>query len=356
MRKGCNFAARKGKQRKTTMNRIYYVTLLVLILSACCQTEQKREEEAICVTTEILQLGNAPAQIPYVGVIEEEQSTMVSFTGMGVLKSMKVSEGQKVQKGQLLATIDDTQARNALAAAQSALDQAIDAQTRMKQLYDKNSLPEMKWVEIESKVQQARSSYEMCKKNLEDCSIYAPCSGVVGRKIMNVGETVLPSESVLTILSINKVKVRVSVPEMEISRIQPQMQSNITLDAIPGEMFQGGIIEKGVVADAVTHTYDIRILLDNADHRLLPGMVAKVFLMQADSNTAVTLPVKAIQQSSNGSLFVWVVKDGKASRQEVKVGQAVGNRIIMEGGVEQGTQVIVEGYQKVGQGTPVFSR
>lgn len=338
------------------MNRIFYVAILMLALSACSQSEQKRGEETLRVTIEKVQADNNLMQIPYVGVVEEEQSTMVSFTGMAVLKSMKVSEGQIVQKGQLLATIDDTQARNALAAAKSSLDQAIDAQSRMKQLHDKNSLPEMKWVEIESKVQQARSSYEMCKKNLDDCSIYAPCSGVIGSKIMNVGETVLPSEPVLTILSINKVKVRVSVPEKEISRIHSQMKSTVTLDALPGEEFEGGNIEKGVSADAITHTYDIRILLDNPGHKLLPGMVAKVSIQEEQNERAIILPVKTVQQSANGSLFVWIVKEGKASRQEVKVGKTISNQIAIESGLQEGMSVIVEGYQKVGEGTPVVMR
>lgn len=279
---------------------------------------------------------------------------MVSFTGMAMLKSVRVSEGQPVRKGQLLATIDDAQSRNALAAAKSALDQALDAQARMKQLHDKNSLPDMKWVEIESKVQQAQASYDMCQKSLEDCSVYAPCSGVVGNKIMGVGETVLPSEPVLTILSIQRVKVKVSVPEREIASITAQTPSTITVEALPGETFTGGTIEKGVSADAITHTYDIRILLDNPGQKLLPGMVAKVMLRDADvAEAPITLPVKAVQQATDKSLFVWVVKDGRAHRQTVCIGKTNGNRIAISSGLAQGETVITEGYQKVGEGTPV---
>jgi len=76
-------------------------------------------------------------------------------------------------------------------------------------------------------------------------------------------------------------------------------------------------------------------------------------LFTLHSSLSITLPVKAVQQSSDKQLFVWVVKDGKAHRQSVTIGQMVGNRVVIESGLSEGDQVIVEGYQKVGEGTPV---
>ena len=171
--------------------------LAALALFSACGKERETQQqmEALRVSVEQVQRSTETRTTPYVGVVEEEQSTMVSFTGMAVLKSVNVAEGQAVRKGQLLATLDDAQARNALAAAKSALDQARDAEQRMRKLYDNQSLPDMKWVEVQSKVEQAQASYDMCLKNLQDCSATAPCSGVVGSKIMGVGETVLPSDT-----------------------------------------------------------------------------------------------------------------------------------------------------------------
>ena len=83
-------------------------------------------------------------------------------------------------------------------------------------------------------------------------------------------------------------------------------------------------------------------------------MVAKVMLKKGDGSEApLTLPVKAVQQSTDKKLFVWVVKDGKARRQTVTVGNTNGNRIAIASGLAKGETVIVEGYQKVGDGTPV---
>jgi RND family efflux transporter MFP subunit len=292
-----------------------------------------------------------------VGVVEEESSTTVSFTGMAMLKTLNVSEGQSVRRGQLLAVIDETQARNTLMTTKAALDQAQDAQARMKMLHETQSLPDIKWVEVESKLQQAQSAYDMAKKNLEDCRIFAPVSGVVGSKIMNVGETVLPSEPVLTILSIDRVKVRVAIPEREISAIESETPTQITVDALQGETFQGGRIEKGVSADALTHTYDIRINVQNPGHRLLPGMVARVTMgKKGFEEKKITLPVQAVQETSDKQLFVWTAKNGKAHRTNVTIGETTGNRVVIESGLSEGDEVIVEGYQKVGEGTPIALR
>ena len=335
------------------MKKIVIGCMGLLLLSGSCKKNEPAQQETLRVSVETVTSRMVNESTPYVGVVEEEQSTAVSFTGMAAIKTLRVSEGQPVKRGQLLAAIDDTQARNALSAAKAALDQAQDAEARMKKLHEAESLPEMKWVEVESKVKQAQASLDMCVKNLEECSSYAPCSGVVGSKIMGVGETVLPSEPVLTILSIDRVKVRVSVPEKEIAAITPKTASRVTVDALPGQVFLGNEIEKGVSADAMTHSYDIRIRLDNPGHQLLPGMVAKVTLQSPEEQPRLSLPVKAVQQGSDGRLFVWVVDNGKAQRRIVTVGNTIGNRIVVDNGLQEGEQVIVEGYQKVSDMAPV---
>ncbi|MDE5787194.1 MAG: efflux RND transporter periplasmic adaptor subunit [Bacteroidaceae bacterium] len=334
------------------MKKVVVFLFGVMILFTGCDTKQERVESTVTVVVERVEASDNYARLPYVGTVEEESSTSVSFTGMGVLNTLAVNEGQPVRKGQLLAVIDETQARSMLATTKAALDQALDAQARMKQLHDNQSLPDIKWAEIESKVQQAQSAYDIAKKNLEDCRIYAPVSGLVGAKIMDVGETVLPTEPVLTILSIDRVKVRVSIPESEIAGITAETPTQVSVDALDGETFQGGKIEKGVSADPLTHTYDIRISMPNPEHKLLPGMVAKV-TMDSSQEKAIVLPVMAVQQATDKSLFVWSVKEKHAHRQPVSIGQVIGNSVVIASGLSEGEFVIVEGYQKVGEGSLV---
>ena len=293
----------------------------------------------------------------YVGMVEECEATAVSFTGMGVVKRVLVNEGQAVGRGQLIAEMDDTQARNLLSGAEATLTQANDALERYKMLHDAGSLPEVQWVEIQSKVAQAKSQYEVARKNLADCRLTALVSGVIGKKLIGAGETALPSQAVVTILDISSVKVKVAIPETEIGGISGNTSSIIKVEAI-GRSFEGGRIEKGVQADALTHTYDIRIHVANKERKLLPGMVASV-LFSSDKREVksekLSMPVTAVQKQADGNLFVWTVgKDSTAHRTTITTGETLGNRIVVASGISEGERIVTEGYQKLSENTKVI--
>lgn len=324
------------------------------------------------------------AEMRLVGEVEAESSTAVSFTGSGTVLRVLVDEGQRVSKGQLIAEMDATQARNALANCEAQMRQANDALARMKQLHDQNSLADMKWVETQSQVAQAQAQLDMAKKAVADCRVYAPVSGVVGKKMMNAGETALPSQPVCTILNINNVKVKVSVPEKEIAQFSATTPTEIRVEAL-GETFAGGKIEKGVQADPVSRTYDLRIRVENPGERLLAGMVCEVKvktlsptlphngegdhaecsslankpdglpimgeMSEGQRGSAVSVPITAVQRSADGNMFVWKAEDGKAHRAKVTLGEASGNRMEVVSGLKKGEKVIVEGYQKLSEGT-----
>lgn len=332
-----------------------FITLL--LICGCGDKTEKKQKAPIRVNTEILGTENVDRLRQYVGTVEENEGTAVSFTGMGVVRQVLVDEGQAVKRGQLIAVMDDTQARNVLSGAEAQMAQANDALSRYKMLHDNGSLPEVQWVEIQSKVAQAQSQLEVAKKNLSDCRLTAPVSGIIGRKQISAGETALPSQAVVTILDINTVKVKVSVPETEMGRIHAHTPSVIKVDATD-RSYQGGRIEKGVQADALTHTYDIRINVVNHDRKLLPGMVANVQLGTGETvkgaSSSLMLPVTAVQERSNGELFVWTIDDkNTAHRTIVTIGHTAGNRVSILSGVKAGERVVTDGYQKLSEGTKV---
>ena len=328
----------------------------VVMVSSCGSKKDDAAKAPVRVKTEIASADGSQSDQSYVGIVEEREGTAVSFTGMGVVKRMLVNEGQSVGRGQLIAEMDDTQARNLLAGAEAQMNQANDALERYKMLHDNGSLPEVQWVEIQSKVAQAKSQLEIAKKNLADCRLVAPVSGIVGSKMIKAGETALPSQAVVTILDISSVKVKVSIPEAEIGGITATTPTRIKVDAVNKEV-SGGYIEKGVQADALTHTYDIRINVQNSDRKLLPGMVASVSFGSEKSEVKsekLMVPVTAVQKKADGSLFVWTIaKDSTAHRTTVSTGHTQGNRMIITIGIENGQRVVTEGYQKLSEGSKV---
>ena len=335
---------------------------MTMLLSALliCSCTGKKEQEAkapIRVKTEVASTATSVNGQTYVGMVEEQEATAVSFTGMGVVKRVLVNEGQAVAKGQLIAEMDDTQARNLLSGAEAQMTQANDALERFKMLHDAGSLPEVQWVEIQSKVAQAKSQLDVAKKNLADCRLVAPVSGIIGKKMIGAGETALPSQAVVSILDISSVKVKVAIPEAEIGGISGNTSSIIKVEAI-GSSFEGGRIEKGVQADALTHTYDIRINVANRERKLLPGMVASVSFGSEKSEVKteqLSMPVTAVHKKADGSLFVWTIeKDSTAHRTTITTGETLGNRIVVTTGISEGERIVTEGYQKLSENTKVI--
>ena len=327
--------------------------LSVILLGSCVEKKEQNVKAPTRVKTQVVSPDMVDNAQTYVGIIEEREATAVSFTGMGVVKRMLVNEGQTITKGQLIAEMDDTQARNLLSGAEAQMTQANDALVRFKMLHDNGSLPEVQWVEIQSKVAQAKSQLEVAKKNLADCKLTAPVGGIIGKKLIGTGETALPSQAVVSILDISSVKVKVAVPEAEIGGINANTPTSIMVEAINGS-YQGGRIEKGVQADALTHTYDIRIHMANGNRKLLPGMVASVRFVSEESQTIgrKMIPVTAVQKKSDGSLFVWTVgKDSTAHRTAVTIGQTQGNYVSIINGLNIGDRIAVEGYQKLSENT-----
>lgn len=364
-------------------NSILLLLVAILFLGSCKDKKEQTTKAPVRVETEVASIGSGTGGQSYVGIVEESKATAVSFTTMGVIKRMLVSEGQMVTRGQLIAEIDASSSINGVEIAQASTSQANDmvkqaedtyaqakdAYDRMKLLHDNGSLPEIKWVEIETRLRQAetalntarsgvtsaRATEKIARKGVSDTRLYAPVSGVIGRRQLVVGETAMPSQSVVNILDINTVKVKVSVPEDELKNISAGTPSFIIVEAINGS-FNGGMIEKGVQADMVTHTYDLRINVANPAHRLLPGMVASVQFMNNQAGGAgIYVPVSSIQKNPGGEHFVWTVDSyKKAHRTPVQVGSTSGNRIAIISGLSLGDIIVTNGYQKLSEGTSVI--
>jgi len=344
-----------------TLRARFGVLIAGMLIMSCGGKKAEKNTDVIVVESEEVAGTNDFAGRSYVGEVEAEASTAVSFNGSGMVLKVYVEEGQRVSKGQVLAQIDATQSKNALNATEAMLAQAQDAYNRMKVLHEQNSVSEMDWVEVQSKLQQAKSSVEISKKNVADCILKAPCSGVVGNKQIEPGVVTLPAMPICNILYINKVKVRISVPEKEIGSFAPSMLGGvgITVGALDGKAYYPHKIEKGVQADALSRTYNVWFVVNNPDGKLLPGMVADVRVAGNGNNASadvISVPVRSVQQGADGKHFVWCMLNGKAHRQGVTLGSASGNRIEITSGLKKGDRIITAGYQKVSEGTMVKGR
>jgi RND family efflux transporter MFP subunit len=326
------------------------ITISLTALAGCNSKYQPKENDTtVRVKIETVSQSDAMNRLDYVGIIEEKTATALSFSSLGTIENIFVSEGEYISAGQLLARLDPTSAQSMLDAASATLKQAQDGYDRLKSVHDKGSLTEVQMVDIETRLQQAQSSYSIAKKNLENCSLYSPVSGVVGKKMAEPGEYSVIGKTVLTILDIGSVKARFSVPENEISAIPSDCKSITTVAALGNKKFEGKKIEKSVTANPVSHTYPVHINIPNPKKELLPGMICKVELTFGDRANAIVIPIGIIQTAADGQKFVWCEKEGKARRTFVTTGAAKGNGVEITSGLSVNDNIITEGYQKISE-------
>jgi membrane fusion protein (multidrug efflux system) len=347
--------------------RICLFTLAAAVVLGGCGDKKKEEKDPV-VTVKTLKVAESSSSFgnSYGGTIEGTHAVMLSFSAAGTIKSLNLSEGQSVRQGQTLGLVDATSSANAVTAAhattrqaQDALAQAEDAYRRMKKLHDSGSLPDIRWVDTQTKlsqaqsaVRQARAAESIARKGLSDTRLTAPFSGYVSRKIAEVGQNVMPGTPVAQLVKIDQVKVKISIPETDIDKVHVGQTVVFKVSSLDGSNFTGRVIEKGVDADPVARTYNVTALVDNRGHRLLPGMVCDVTLSQGES-TEITLPANLIQLGDDNQPFVWTVVGGKAHRQNVVLGANVGDNVVIRKGIDQSSEVICSGQQKVSEGMKV---
>jgi RND family efflux transporter MFP subunit len=198
------------------MKNFMTVAILAALLAGCSQPA-KMENQAkgdIKVKTTRVHAAVAENKLGYSGTIEAAQVIPLSFRTVGTVEKIFVDVGDAVHKGQVLATLDNTELRNIYDATQASYRQAEDAYNRLKQVYDQGSLPEIKWVEMQTNLEQARSSFELAKNNLEKCNLVAPVSGTVGRRNIEPGmSSVSLTAAPIELVRMETVLVRISVPE-----------------------------------------------------------------------------------------------------------------------------------------------
>ncbi len=337
--------------------RVFPLTMALAVLSSCGHDSKEKQKCITPVRVKTLTVNDngVNAESSYSGTVEEDSGTVVSFSATGTIKTLQISEGNHVNKGQLIGTLDDGTLRNAYEIALSTLEQAQDAYHRMKMLHESSSLADIKWVEVESKLHQAESAAKIAKIALDDAKLYSPVSGVVAEKIASVGQTVAPGIPIVKIVNIKTVKVGIPIPESEISAIPIGTTATIRVNSSGEETYQGSLVEKAVVANPLSRSYVAKFKVDNQNGKLLPGMICDVTLNQESNVNGVILPVSSVMLAADNSNFVWLDSAGVARKRIVTPGEMLPEGILISAGLRNGDKVIVAGTEKVSQNTKVES-
>ena len=340
------------------MNRIIAIINAAIFVTFCltgCKNRQTTEPIAKIIPVKVMNIGFSDHSHSqnYVGTVEESSAVSLGFSGMGTIERVLVSEGERVRKGQLLAVLEGGTVQNAYNVAKSTLNQAQDAHDRLITLHEKGSLTDIKWIEVESGLEQAKAMEAIAKKSVEDCNLFAPMSGIIAKRSIEEGVKVMPGLSAFKIVMIDEVYINVPVPENEIGIIHIGQPATITVPALGNREYRGVVNKKGVEANPISRTYTLKIKTGNPNSELMPGMVCKVFLQNGEDKKII-IPNKCVQISPDNRHFVWLTDGNTARRRFVTVGSLADYGIVVENGLTEGDRLIVEGSNKISEGMKVI--
>jgi len=316
-----------------------------------CGHEKKAEtpSDPQVILSEVKEVKSS-GDLHYSGSIEAFQSIPLTFQTNGIVQKVLVNEGDAVRQGQLLATVDKTDAQSMYEITLSKYKQAKDAYKRLKEVHDNGSLPDVKWVEMETNLQQAESSMAISKNNLKKSNLYAPVSGIIGKRnidpgMNSIGNTFTPLE----IVKIESVYVKIAVSENEIAKIKKGLHARFTVSALGNKTYEGTVTNVGVVADRISRTYEVKILVSNKNLEMKPGMVCDVNLGITPDKNMLAVPYSAVDADSDNNRFVYVVdvKTKTVHKRILQTGNYQNNDIEVVSGLSLGEKVVSEGKQKL---------
>lgn len=331
----------------------------ILIAMVSCKQKQEtvtKEVTNIKIKIQTVQTASGLLNLRYSGTVEASQTIPLSFQSSGTVDLVLVQEGDAVRKGQLLASINKANNQSIYNSSQAMYEQAKDAYDRLKQVHDNGSLPDIKWVEMETNLKKAESQLEVAKSSLDKCNLYAPTNGIVGKRDIEPGQSSMTSLSPIELVKIETILVKISVPENEIDKIRKGMDANFTISAIGNKHFKGSVTHVGVVADQFSRTYEVKISANNPNLEIKPGMVCDVLLSSATMDETIIIPYTAVTKDTDGHSFVFVVSPDQKSvkKQIITLGNYQTNGLEVLSGLTANQTIVVEGKEKLSDNSQII--
>jgi RND family efflux transporter MFP subunit len=337
------------------MNKVLLAVLAVVVSLTGCKRESKYaslRDNPVPAEIEVVSEGAGVVTNVYVGEILAKADIPLVFPLGGQLTSLQVKSGQKVREGQVIATVDNTQAKSMLESAEAMLNQAEDAWRRLKPVHENGGLSDVKWVEMETNLSKARSMVISSRKRYEDCTLRASQAGVVNLFDVEVGQHLNVGQPIGSLLDLSGKKASFTVPENEIGHLLHGDNLIVSLPALDLS-FNATLDEKSLVATRLAHTYKVTVILDpkaNTDI-LLPGMVCRI-VTNSKNVEGYIISSSCVQTQQSGQ-SVWVLRNGRVERVPIRIGAFVENGVLVSEGLHVGDTVVSKGYQKMYKGARI---
>ena len=368
---------------------LYFGAILLLFsLSACAEKDVENNTETPLrpVRYQTISYAAGAGQYTYSGVAQADKLSKLSFRVGGTVRTVNIKLGDRVRKGQLIATIDPTdygiQAEQATASEkgaeanlQSAETQLINARStyiRIEKLYENNSVPLSDYEQAKSAYEGAQSSYDAAQTQVTSAKkqsqsarnqvsytrLLAPFDGIITAVNIEANELVGSGTPIAEISSASKPEVNIGIPENNISNVKNGQKVSIHFSALPDLSFAGTVSEVSYAAGN-SPTFPAIIRIDNPSSDIRPGMAAEVTFQNTKEGkpSSLVCPVSALGKDME-STFVYVLEKQDqeeyiVKKQPVEVGEITAEGFVLKDGLQEGQLVATAGLKSLLNGMKV---
>ena len=298
-------------------------------------------EAAVLVEDATPSVHTFESSFTFLGTFEAYRQNTISSDAQGKLIKLNVEEGDRVSQGQLIAKVDDEMLRLQLDNAEVAIEGYKNDDARYSNLSKENAIPAVQVEKTKLGLRSSEIQKNQIQKQLRSTSITAPFSGVVTKKMVDLGSFIGAGTPVVELTDISSLKLTVNVPERDILKFKLGQTVEIKADIYGDRMFKGKVSNIGVQADK-SHNFKIQIVIPNPKQELMAGMYGSVSLSNDKSTTALAIPRKALVGSSKDP-HVYVIRNGKAELTSFNAGTSDGDYIEVISGLSKSDRIVVKG-------------
>ena len=293
--------------------------------------------------------------LSFLGTFEPYRQNTIGSDASGKIIRLAVQEGDRVSQGQLIAKIDDEMLRLQIQNAEIGIEGQQNDDNRYTTLQKENAIAGVQVEKTKLGLRSAEVQKKQLQKQLRSTSITAPFSGVITKKLVDLGSVIGPGTPLVELTDISSLKLTVSVPERDIMKFTLGKQVSVFCDIYGSKLFAGKVTNINVQADKA-HNFKVQITVKNpASSQIMAGMYGSVKLGNNQSKTALAIPRKAMVGSSKDPK-VYVIENGKAVLKSFSAGTSDGEFIEVADGLTKNDQIVVKGQINLQNNAPVTTK
>lgn len=329
---------------------VLVIIAIVFRITSDAKNADARRQQTPLVKVEKPLLEKVKQQLQYNGDVLPIQQAGIFSKVSGNIERIYADIGSSVRMNQLIASIDSTEMYQQYQQTYATYQNANLTYERAKKLVEKNLVSEQDINNAETAMKVAKANYDAAATRLSYTRIVAPFSGIITKRFLDPGTSIMANNATLfTLMDIDKVKIIVNVPEKDIPLVYKVRTAQITLDALPGKVFEGRVTRFSDAVDLTTRTMDVQVEVTNNSHEIKPGMFATINLTVSENMDALTIPTNVLLKDDAGS-YIFVLDDKKAKRVNVKLGAEQSERTQIVTGLTGNENIITVGQQFVKDG------